>query len=80
MPTILRVRGYRFFFFSREGQEPAHIHVQHAECYAKFWLDSVSLARNYRFRSHELTELTKLVAEHRALFEEKCHEHLRSQG
>lgn len=80
MPTILRVRGYRFFFFSREGQEPAHIHVQHAECYAKFWLDPVSLARNYRFRSHELTELSKLVAEHRALFEEKWHEHLRNQG
>jgi hypothetical protein len=57
MPTVLRVRGYRFFFFSREGQEPAHIHVQRAECYAKYWLTPVSLARNYGFRSHELTEL-----------------------
>ena len=28
MPTVLRVHGYRFFFFSNEGREPAHIHVQ----------------------------------------------------
>ncbi|MFN2399931.1 MAG: DUF4160 domain-containing protein [Gemmatimonadaceae bacterium] len=37
-PTVLRVRGYRLYFFSRE--EPrAHVHVQHASGEAKFWLD-----------------------------------------
>ena len=30
MPTMLRVAGYRFFFFSNERQEPAHIHVERA--------------------------------------------------
>jgi hypothetical protein len=25
MPTILRIKGYRFFFFSNEGNEPCHI-------------------------------------------------------
>ena len=39
MPTVLRVDGYRFYFFSREGQEPPHIHVEQAERYAKFWLN-----------------------------------------
>jgi len=38
MPEVLRVHGYRFFFFSREGNEPPHIHVEQAERYAKFWL------------------------------------------
>jgi hypothetical protein len=34
-PACLRVRGFRFYFFSRE--EPrAHVHVQHAEGEAKF--------------------------------------------
>ena len=28
VPTILRVGPYRFFFFSNENNEPAHIHVQ----------------------------------------------------
>ena len=35
MPEVLRVRGYRFFFFSREGHEPRHVHVEQAERYAK---------------------------------------------
>lgn len=33
MPTVLRVAGYRFFF-SNEGNEPPHIHVEHDEAYA----------------------------------------------
>ena len=57
MPALLRVRGYRFFFFSMEGREPAHIHVAHAGRYAKFWLEPVTLADARRFRSHELTEM-----------------------
>jgi len=28
VPTILKIRGYRFFFFSREGNEPEHIHFE----------------------------------------------------
>jgi len=28
MPTVLRIRGYRFFFFSDESREPAHVHVE----------------------------------------------------
>ncbi len=27
MPTLLRWRGYRFFFYSADGWEPPHIHV-----------------------------------------------------
>jgi len=44
MPTILKIKGYRFFFFSREGKEPSHIHVENAERYAKFWLNPIQLA------------------------------------
>ena len=75
MPTILRIRGFRFFFFSREGNKPPHIHVENAEKVAKFWLSPVELSRSYGFRSHELNELQQLVEEHRDLFEEKWHEY-----
>jgi len=74
MPTVLRAAGYRFFFFSNERREPAHIHVERAEAYAKFWLVPVSLAGSRGFRSGELTELRRLVDEHRALFQEKWDE------
>jgi hypothetical protein len=75
MPTVLREGGFRFFFFSREGEEPPHIHVEQAECYAKFWLRPVSLASSYGFRSNELGTLLRLVEQHQKQFEEAWHEH-----
>ena len=71
MPALLRVGGYRFFFYSLEDREPPHIHVAHAGHYAKFWLDSVTLASNRGFRSHELTAIRQLVLKNRDFFLEK---------
>jgi hypothetical protein len=49
-PTILRVKGYRFYFFSREERR-AHVHVQHADGEAKFWIDpGVELAANFSLK------------------------------
>ncbi len=76
MPTVLRVRGHRFFFFSREGGEPPHIHVESAENHAKFWLAPVALAASVGYNASELSRLRRLVQEHTSLFEEKWHEHL----
>jgi hypothetical protein len=44
MPTVLRLSGFRFFFYSLEGSEPSHIHVEHGDSVAKFWLNPVELA------------------------------------
>jgi len=71
VPALLRVGGYRFFFYSLEDREAPHIHVAHAGRYAKFWLDPVTLASNRGFRSHELTVIRNLVLEHRDFFLEK---------
>jgi hypothetical protein len=68
MPEVLRIGGFRFFFFSREGREPPHVHVEKAECYAKFWLEPVELAESNGFRGSELRELHSLVAQNRAKF------------
>jgi hypothetical protein len=57
VPTVLRDGGYRFFFFSREDDEPPHIHVEHGDKLAKFRLDPVELASARRFRTHELGTL-----------------------
>ena len=70
MPTVLRIGRYRFFFYSNEGQEPPHIHIEAGESEAKFWLQPVSLAANFGFRVRELTELERLVIEHEAEFVE----------
>ncbi len=68
MPTVLRVGPYRFFFYSNEGHEPAHIHVQRDRALAKFWLGPVALASSYRFSGRELRRIEALVTEHQALF------------
>lgn len=75
MPTVLRIKGYRFFFFSLEGKEPPHIHVEQAERYAKLWLEPVSIARAKGFRSNELTEILQIVQNNLTLFQERWHEH-----
>ncbi|OGT47127.1 MAG: hypothetical protein A3F17_02300 [Gammaproteobacteria bacterium RIFCSPHIGHO2_12_FULL_41_15] len=78
MPTILIIKGYRFFFFSLEGNEPPHIHVEHGEKVAKYWLDPVNLASSYGFRSHDLTKVRAIVIENRVKFLEKWNEHFSS--
>lgn len=75
MPTVLRIKGFRFFFFSLENNEPPHIHVEHGSKVAKLWLDPINLASSTGFRSHELTKLRALVVEHRNVFLEKWYEH-----
>jgi len=71
VPAVLRVRGYRFVFYSLEGREPPHIYVAHAGRYAKFWLEPVTLADNRGFRGHELTDVRQIVMEHQQVFLEK---------
>lgn len=75
MPTILRDDGARFFFYSREGVEPPHVHVEQGGGLAKFWLDPVELARSSGLRAHELNRLRALVLEHRVALLEAWHEH-----
>jgi hypothetical protein len=41
MPKVLEIGPYRFFFWSRENNEPAHVHVQRGCEEAKFWLEPV---------------------------------------
>ena len=75
VPTLLRVRAYRFFFFSMEGREPPHIHVAHAGRYAKFWLDPVLVADVRGFRANEMTDIRKLVGENAQFFLEKWYDY-----
>jgi hypothetical protein len=76
MPTILRIGSYRFFFYSNENAEPAHIHVSRDRDVGKFWLDPlVELADSQGFARHELNEIRKLVEENREKFLEAWHEH-----
>jgi hypothetical protein len=75
MPTILRIGPYRFFFYSNENQEPAHIHIQRERMLAKFWLNPVALASSTRFSSKELRKLEQLVIDNKNVFLEAWNEY-----
>jgi len=64
MPTVLRVGPYRFFFYSGDGHEPAHVHVERDHRVAKFWLDPVRLSRSCGFGRAELRDIDRIVNEH----------------
>lgn len=62
---MFRYKNYRFIFFSRE-ESRIHIHVTSPKGEAKFWvIPEVSLAKNYGFSQSQITELKKVVEEHK---------------
>lgn len=73
--TVLRVGSFRFHFYSDEGNEPPHIHVETPDGECKFWLEPIRLARNKGVPPITVREIERLVFEHKALFEEKYHEY-----
>ena len=58
MPTVLRMESYRFFFYSGDCDEPAHIHVEREDKVAKFWLDPVRLSHSGGFGRRRSTDYT----------------------
>lgn len=75
MPTVSRINGYRFYFYSHEPNEPPHIHVDKAGASLKAWLDPVTLAKNIGFRRHEIHAILQIVMAHQQAFLETWHEY-----
>ena len=76
MPVILRDKGFRFFFYSHEGEprEPPHVHIRKDGSEAKFWLTpDVRCAWNRRFDERTLKLLENRVIEQQQEFEEQWH-------
>jgi len=75
MPTVLKIGGYRFFFYSNEGNEPPHIHVEKSDSLAKFWLDPVELVNSYGFSAKEISRVRRLVVENQQTLINAWHEY-----
>lgn len=75
MPTVLRIGPYRFFFYSNEGNEPPHIHVEAGGKLAKFWLNPVSLADNIGYNQKEVNEIAKLVQQQKKALQKAWRKH-----
>ncbi len=64
MPTVMILGPYRFFFYSGDGKEPRHIHVERDNRVAKFWLDPVVLESSGGLSPRELNRMHELVVAH----------------
>jgi hypothetical protein len=64
MPVVLRIKGYRFFFYLADLDEPPHVHVARSDREAKFWINPVAVARAGRFRANELREIERILNKH----------------
>jgi hypothetical protein len=74
-PTILRIKGYRFYFLSNE-EERIHVHITCADGEAKFWLEPlVALAVYHGLNQRRLHEIQKIVEEHKNEIIKAWHEH-----
>jgi len=70
MPVLLRSGSLTFFFWSNEGGEPPHVHVQQASDRrtAKLWLNPVRLDHVGSLRPSDVARARKIVIEHEADF------------
>jgi len=74
---VFRYKGFRFFFYSNEGdpREPMHIHVRAGGSEAKLWLSpQVRVATSYGFDASTLRELVDVARSHRDLIERTWHD------
>ena len=77
MPTIFRHEGFRYFFYSNEGdpREPVHVHVSKDGCEAKFWLRPVALDRNHGFDAKTLRQIGTVIHFNQARITKAWHDH-----
>ena len=62
MPKILEVNGYKFYFWSEEGNELPHIHVRKGDGKAKIWLEPEIKWEYYKdFTVREQRDIRRLI-------------------
>ncbi|MBS1245601.1 MAG: hypothetical protein H6R36_256, partial [Chloroflexi bacterium] len=62
---LWRSGPYRFFVYAGDRNEPPHVHVEHDDNKAKFWLNPVRLQKSVGFSRTEVNRIQRLVEENR---------------
>lgn len=76
MPTILIVRGFRFYFYSNENDEPMHVHVEKAEANGKIWLEPiVNIAYLHGFTTKEMNQIMEIIESESVTLRNKWNEY-----
>jgi len=75
MPTVVRIRGWRVFFYADEGNEPCHVHARKGDAECKFWLDvdlfAIEEAWSYNLTPRLRREIREIIFTNFALIVEE---------
>ena len=75
MPTVLKIKDYRFFFLSREELR-MHIHVICPDGEAKLWLEpTIEIATSYKLSKVRLKEIEAMTNENVYIFKKAWEAH-----
>jgi len=83
MPAVFKQAGFRFHFYSDEGnpREPVHVHVFKDGVDAKLWLyPDVQFAYNHGFDARTQRWIVRTVTERRSEIEDAWNEHFSTGG
>lgn len=72
MPTLFKVFGLRFFFYSNE-HEPIHVHVRNADGEAKFNVETMQWVDNKGVKNKDLKLAEALIEENKDLIIKSWH-------
>ena len=75
MPTLLTLKGFKFFFYANE-HEPKHIHILKDECFAKVNLETLSVIKS-TFKPKDLKFVLEVVKEHKLEFIRSCNDYFK---
>jgi hypothetical protein len=64
MPTVLRIDGFRFFFFSNE-HEPEHVHIEKGDIYARVEIASLKVTDSSNASSKDIKKMVELVKQNK---------------
>ncbi|DAB33156.1 MAG TPA: hypothetical protein CFH82_11905 [Sulfurospirillum sp. UBA12182] len=63
MPTVLKIDGFRFFFFSDE-HNPVHIHVEKGDGYMRVELETLKVTNKQKFTKNDEKKIMSIIKEH----------------
>ena len=76
MPKVFEAEGFRFFFYSNEGREPIHVHVEKGDGEGKIWLKPhLEAAFFVGFKEHERRKAIELDRSNQDRIEKAWNEH-----
>ncbi|MEO7293705.1 MAG: DUF4160 domain-containing protein [Ginsengibacter sp.] len=76
MPTVFKINGFRFYFYSNENDEPMHVHVEKAGANGKIWLEpDLNIAYMHHFTSKEVQQIMEIIATKLLTLKQKWNEY-----